>query len=360
MAFNPLEHPPRKKIRAGVLGATGAVGQRFVQLLQAHPWFELAALAASEQSAGKTYEQACRWILPGSMPQAAGAMPVLPIEPGLDCEIVFSALPSDVAGPTEEAFARAGYAVCSNAAAHRMDADAPLLIPEVNAGHTALIEAQRNRRGWSGLLVTNPNCSSTQLALALKPLDEAFGVRRMMVTTMQAISGAGYPGLAALDILENVIPYIGGEEDKLDTEPQKLLGRYEVGAIHMADFRSSAQCNRVAVREGHMECVSVEFEQRPTPEQAARVMGEYRGEQQAHDLPSTPERPLLLHTQKDRPQPRRDSEAQGGMVVHIGRLRPCPLFDLKFVVLGHNTLRGAAGGAIHNAELLVAQGWVGS
>jgi aspartate-semialdehyde dehydrogenase len=230
----------------------------------------------------------------------------------------------------------------------------------VNAGHTALIEGQRQGRGWNGLIVTNPNCSSTQLALALKPLDELFGVRRMMVTTLQAISGAGYPGLAALDILENVIPYIGGEEDKLEHEPQKLLGNFRDGRIQPSSFRISAQCNRVAVREGHTECVSVEFEQHPTVEQATLALAQFRGAGQAHNLPSTPEHPLMLHAEKDRPQPRRDSEAQGGMIVHVGRLRPCPLFDLKFVVLGHNTLRGAAGGAIHNAELLIAQGWVGS
>lgn len=346
------------KIPVGVLGATGMVGQRFVQLLADHPLFELTAVAASERSAGQRYGEACHWLLPTLLPEKAAALTVQPIEPGLDCRVVFSALPSSVAGPVEDEFAGTGYAVCSNAAPHRMAPDVPLIIPEVNADHTALIDHQRRQRGWKGLVVTSANCSTTQLALALKPLQMAFGLRKVLVVTMQAISGAGYPGVPSLDILGNVVPYIGGEEDKMEVESRKLLGHLRDGGIAAAEMVVSAHCNRVPVRDGHMECISVEYEAKPSVEEARVVLEAFRGADPAQRLPSTPEQPIVVRRENDRPQPVRDVDAGQGMSVVVGRLRPCSLLDQKFVLLGHNTVRGAAGGSIHNAELLVAQGWI--
>ena len=350
--------PAGNKIPVGILGATGAVGQRFVQLLADHPWFEVSALAASDQSAGKAYGLACHWLLTTPIPEKMRERIVQPAEPGLDCRLVFSALPSNVAGEVEKEFAQAGYAVCSNAAAHRMEADVPLLIPEVNPDHTALIEIQKHQRGWQGFIVTNPNCSSTQLAIVLRPLLDRFGLRKLAVVTMQAISGAGYPGLPALDILGNVIPLIEGEEAKLEQEPNKLLGRLEGERVNEATFITSAQCNRVAVREGHTECVSVEFERKPTIEQVIEALENFRATPAAANLPSTPAQAILVHREADRPQPALDLTRQAGMVTHVGRVRPDRLFDVRLVVLGHNTVRGAAGGAIHNAELLVSQGYL--
>ncbi len=346
------------RIPVGILGATGMVGQRFVQLLADHPWFEVTAVAASDRSAGQRYADACRWLLSTPMPDAVRDLVVQPCEPPLDCRLVFSALPADVAGPAEDRFAGAGYAVCSNAAAHRLDEDAPLLIPEVNADHTALIAAQRRRWGGPGFIVTSPNCSSTELALALKPLHQAFGLRRVFVVTMQALSGAGYPGVPALDILGNVIPFIGGEEDKVEREPRKLLGALQDGRVVPAPFAISAQCNRVPVQDGHTECVSVEFERPPDVGEVLAALAGFRGEPLVAGLPSSPARPILVRREPDRPQPLRDRDAGRGMAVSVGRVRPCPLFHVRFVILGHNTVRGAAGGAIHNAELLAAQGWV--
>ncbi len=346
------------KIPVGILGATGMVGQRFVQLLADHPRFEVTALAASDRSAGQRYADACRWLLPTPMPEAVRDLVVQPCAPPLDCRLIFSALPSDVAGPVEEGFAGAGYAVCSNAAAHRLDEDVPLLIPEVNADHTALIAAQRRRRGGPGFIVTSPNCSSTELALALKPLHQAFGLRRLFVVTMQAVSGAGYPGVPALDVLGNVIPFIGGEEDKVEREPRKLLGALQGDRIAPAPFAISAQCNRVPVHDGHTECVSVEFERKADVGEVIAALAGFRGAPLVAGLPSSPARPILVCGEPDRPQPIRDRDAGRGMAVSVGRVRPCPLFHVRFVILGHNTVRGAAGGAIHNAELLVAQGWI--
>ena len=346
------------KIPVGILGATGTVGQRFIQLLAEHPWFEVRALAASERSVGKVYADACHWLLPTPLPVAVRDLPVRPIEPGLDCRLVFSALPSKVAGPVEERFAQAGYAVCSNAAPHRLVADVPLLIPEVNADHTVLISVQRRQRGRKGLIVASANCSTTQLALALKPLQHAFGLHKLSVVSMQAISGAGYPGVPAPDILGNVVPFIGGEEDKVENESRKLLGTLQGQAVLDAPFIISAQCNRVPVRDGHTECVSVEFERRAGVDAVLAALREFRAPAGVADLPSTPARPIVVHSQPDRPQPLRDRDLGGGMSVSVGRVRPCPVFDYKFVVLGHNTLRGAAGGAIHNAELLAAGEWV--
>lgn len=348
------------RIKVGVLGATGAVGQRFVQLLEHHPWFEIAALVASEASAGQTYAEACTWRVSAAMPSSVQDMEVLPIDPGFEADIVFSALPGSVAGPTEEAFAAAGYRVCSNASAQRMEADVPLLIPEVNPQHLSLIPYQQQQRGWdTGYIVTNPNCSTIHLVLALKPLYDTFGLDRVMVTTMQALSGAGYPGVPSLDVVDNVIPYIGGEEDKLETEPRKLLGRFAGDRIEYARFAVSAQANRVAVLDGHLEAVSVELTREATVAEVVESLREFRGEPQQLDLPSAPREPIVVRDEPDRPQPRLDRMAQHGMASVVGRVRACPILDIRFVVLGHNTIRGAAGASILNAELLVAKGYLG-
>lgn len=349
------------RISTGVLGATGTVGQRFVQLLDEHPQFEVTAVAASDRSAGQRYAEACHWLLPTPMPESVGDLVVHSIdsiEPPLDCQLVFSALPSKVAGQTEERFARAGYAVCSNASSHRMDPDVPLLIPEVNPDHTRLIEVQRRRRGWNGFIAASANCSTTELALVLKPLHDAFGIRKLMAVTMQAISGAGYPGVPSLDVLGNVIPFIGGEEEKVELESRRLLGTLQGERVVDAPFVVSAQCNRVPVRDGHTECVSIEFERRPEVEQVIAALEEFRGPPEVAELPSSPAQPIVVRREEDRPQPIRDCDAGDGMAVVVGRVRPCSVLHVKFVLLGHNTLRGAAGGSIHNAELLAAQGWI--
>ena len=347
-----------RRVQVGVLGATGMVGQRFVQLLAGHPWFEVTALAASDASAGRSYADSCHWLLSTPMPQEAGDLIVQPVGQELDCTLVFSALPSAVAGPVEESLADSGVVVCTNASAHRMDADVPLLIPEVNAQHTALIETQRRRRGGQGFIVASANCSATQLAIALKPLHDGFGLRKVSVVTMQAISGAGYPGLPAADIMNNVVPFIAGEENKLENEPRKLLGELEDGAIVKAPFDVSAQCNRVPVRDGHTECVSVQLARTAHDDELIDALRGFEATDEVSELPSSPLHPILVSDAPNRPQPLRDRDAGQGMCITIGRVRPCSTLDFKFVVLGHNTVRGAAGGAIHNAELLVAQGWI--
>ena len=347
-----------KKLPVAILGATGLVGQRLVQLLAEHPWFEIRALAASDNSVGKKYADAAKWKLPHDIPEAARALIVQPCEPGMDAAIVFSALPSDVAGQIEEDFAARGYLVSSNASNHRMDADVPLVIPEVNPGHLDLVRVQRARRKSNGAIVCNGNCSTIQLTLALKPLADAFGLKRVMVTTMQALSGAGYPGVASLDILDNVIPFIGGEEPKLETEPLKILGTLENDRVSNADIRISAACNRVATWDGHLEAVSVEFVQKPDIDQLRRVMLQFKGEPQDLGLPNAPAHPIIVRDESDRPQPRLDRDAEGGMASVIGRLRECNVLDFKFLVLGHNTLRGAAGSTLLNAELLVAKKFI--
>jgi len=346
------------EISVGILGATGMVGQRFVQLLADHPWFKVTALAASDASAGRPYGETCQWVLPTAMPEAVRDVVVRPVHQAPDCSLVFSALPADAAGPVEENLADSGIAVCTNASAHRMDVDVPLLIPEVNSKHTALIEAQRRRRHGPGFIVASANCSATQLAVALKPLHDAFGLRQVSVVTMQAVSGAGYPGLPALDILGNVIPFIAGEEDKMEAEPRKLLGELDDGQIRPAPFPVSAQCNRVPVRDGHTECVSVRLERKASTEEVIAVLKAFSGPREVAELPSSPASPILVRKEDNRPQPARDRDTGAGMCVTVGRVRTCPVLDFKFVVLGHNTVRGAAGGSIHNAELLVAQGWV--
>ncbi len=370
---------PTSKIKVGVLGATGAVGQRFVQMLADHPWFEIAALTASDRSAGKRYGDAAKWLLRGGMPPGVADMVLLPSVPdaiGPEVRLLFSALPGESAREVEVELAAAGYGVCSNASAHRMDPDVPLLIPDVNPEHIELIPIQQARRGWSrpaasplpggergqggrpGFIVTNPNCTTTHLVCALKPLHDAFGLEAVSVVSMQAISGAGYPGVSAMDILDNVIPYIGGEEEKVELEPRKLLGTLAGETIRFADFTVSAQCNRVAVRNGHLEAVSVKLRRPASLEQVAEALTSYRGEPQRLGLPTAPDPAIILFREKDRPQPRLDRLAGKGMATCVGRLRPDPLFDYKFIVLGHNTIRGAAGGSILNAELLVAKGYV--
>ena len=347
------------KIPVSILGATGLVGQRLIQLLADHPWFEIAALGASERSAGKKYKDATAWHIPTEMPGLVRDVVLKPSDPStINTPIVFSALPTSVAGATEEAFARAGAIVMSNASSHRMDEDVPLLIPEINPDHIGLIETQRARRKWSGAILCKANCSTIHLVLALKPLADAFGLKRMIVTTMQAISGAGSRGVASMEILDNVIPYIGGEEQKTETEPLKILGRLSNGAIVPADFKVSSHCNRVATHDGHMETVSVELEKRASLEEVRRVLEEFSGEPQRLNLPSAPKHPIIVRDEPNRPQPRLDREAEHGMATVIGRLRPCNVFDYRFVLLGHNTIRGAAGGNILSAELLVANKFV--
>ena len=351
------------RIPVAVLGATGMVGQRFIELLQGHPWFELVALAASDKHEGRAYAEEARWRLSGSeMPTSAASLPVVSCTPEalpVDVKIAFSALTADVAGEIEAAFARAGIAVFSNAKNYRMQDDVPLLIPEVNPDHALALVQQRKKRGWSGCIITNANCSATPLVMALKPIQEAFGVRKVMVTTLQAISGAGYPGIPSYDILDNAIPYISGEEEKVESETRKMLGTWQEGrGFTDAPMVVSAQCNRVATREGHLECVSVELESNASPEEIILAWQNYGSEAQSLKLPSAPEQVLIYRNEPNRPQTLLDRDAGHGMSVTMGRLRPCPILSYKFVLLGHNTIRGAAGGSILNAELCVSKGLV--
>jgi len=354
-------HPaaPATRIPVAVLGATGAVGQNFIRLLHDHPWFQLAELAASERSAGKPYGEAVRWIGGVPMPEGVRGQPVLACDPGVvRSPIVFSALDAAVAGEVELAFAQAGRLVLSNAKHYRMDADVPLVIPEVNADHLRLLDVQRRNRGWSGGIVTNANCAAIMAVMPLAPLHAAFGIRRLFVATMQAVSGAGYPGVPSLDILGNVIPYINGEEEKIETEIQKMLGRVEATEVVHAPITISAHANRVAVENGHTVNLSIDFDSDVTPAAALEVLRGWRGDPSALGLPSSPAQALVVTDALDRPQPRRDVEAGHGMTVTVGRVRHDPLFAIKLVAMGHNTVRGAAGASILNAELLVATGRV--
>lgn len=332
------------------------VGQTFIRLLADHPWFSVTTVAASERSAGKTFADATKW-LEGEMPSAVRELIVQPCDPSVITEsVVFSALDSGPAQELEPAFARRGAIVLSNAKSYRMAPDVPLLIPEINASHITLIDTQRHQRGWTGAIVTNANCATIVLAMALAPLHAAFGARRLFVATMQAVSGAGYPGVSALDILGNVIPYIGDEEPKLESEGQKILGVLRDGAVVPAPFVISAHTNRVPVEHGHTVCMSVEFDTPVSPDEARDVLRNWRGDPAAHGLPSSPPAPLVVHTALDRPQPRRDVLRDGGMSVHVGRVRSDPQFHLRLVAMGHNVIRGAAGASIQNAELLAARG----
>lgn len=346
------------RIKTAILAATGAVGQRFVQLLAGHPWFEVVALTGSDRTVGQTYEEGCRWILPQPIPDYAKKMKIIPTKAGLDAALCFSALPADAAREIEPAFARAGHAIASNASAHRMWPDVPLLIPEVNPHHTALIKVQQKNRGWSGFITTNPNCTITGVTIALRPLLDAFGLKRLFIVSMQAISGAGYPGVASLDILDNVIPYIGGEENKVETEPQKMLGALDGETVRPADFKTSAHANRVPVSDGHVVCLSAEFGRRASAGETVAAMAEFKAPDIVQALPSAPRCVIEVRPEADRPQPRKDRSAGSGMTTVVGRVREDPLFDAKFVVLSHNTVRGAAGGSVLNAELMAAQGLI--
>ncbi|MBP7886166.1 MAG: aspartate-semialdehyde dehydrogenase [Candidatus Marinimicrobia bacterium] len=343
----------KSKIPVGILGATGSVGQKFIELLTEHPWFEIAALAASDRSAGKTYRDAAHWFMTKPLPDNVAKMIVKNCEPNLPCRIVFSGLDASVAGEIETDFAKAGYIVISNSRNHRYDPDVPILVPEVNSDHLAIIATQKYGRG---AIITNPNCAATGLVVALKPLLDQFGLSAVNVVTMQAISGAGYPGVASLDIVDNVIPFISGEEAKLEREPQKILGKYLDGHIEPAQFIISAACNRVAVVDGHTECISVKLERKPIAEEIIAAWREFQGEPQRLKLPSAPEKPLHYFEENNYPQPKLHRHLGNGMTVSLGRLRECPILDYKFVMLSHNTIRGAAGGAILNAELFIAKG----
>ena len=346
------------KTPVAVLGATGTVGQKFVRLLADHPWFELVAVAASSNSAGRSYRDAVRWREAGELPASVGQLPVRDCTPPLPGAVVFSALDAEVAGPIEQAFAQVGATVVTNTRTHRMEPDVPLLIPEVNPEHVALVDCQRETRGWSGAILANPNCSTAALALALAPLHRAFGIERLFVSTMQAVSGAGYPGVPSLDIVGNVIPYVGGEEEKIERESRKILGRFASGTVEPAAITLSVHSNRVAVVDGHLLTVSVGFRERVSPAAAASALREFRAPAPVAALPSSPNPPVEVDERTDRPQPRLDLNRGGGMAVTVGRIRACPILDLRLVVLGHNTVRGAAGQGVQIAELLLASGRV--
>jgi aspartate-semialdehyde dehydrogenase len=344
-----------KRIDVGILGATGMVGQQFIKQLTGHPWFRPVWLGASERSEGKTDAEAATWRLSSQMPEELRAMRVHACTPDGGPQLMFSALDASAADDIEPAFAKAGHIVISNARSYRMDPFVPLLIPEVNADHLALLPAQRRERGWRGAIITNPNCSTVVLSMALAPLRQ-FGLRSVMVTTLQAVSGAGYPGVPSLDIMGNVVPAISGEEEKMESETQKILGSLQAGGVSPHPVVVSAQTTRVAVIDGHTESVSVSLEARPSVEQVIEAMRSFRGRPQELSLPLAPPAPVVYVEAADRPQPRLDAERDGGMAVTVGRVRRCPVLDIKFIALGHNTIRGAAGAAVLNAELLQAEG----
>jgi len=344
---------PRRR-RVAVLGATGAVGQSFIRLLANHPWFELTEVAASERSAGRSYADATRWIGADAMPAAVRAMTVQPCDPScISAEIVFSALDSAAAQDAEPAFARAGKVVLTNAKNYRMDPDVPLVIAEVNPSHLSVLAAQRRNRGWSGAIVANGNCASIVAALPLAPIHERFGIANVFAVTMQAVSGAGYPGVPSLDILGNVIPFIKDEEPKIETEIQKFLGTVESDTIRSAPFGVSAHANRVAVENGHTVCLSIALQSRADARDVERAIADWRGADAAHELPSAPARPVLVADEPDAPQPRRHVDTGNGMTVVVGRVRADPILDVKLVAMGHNIVRGAAGASVLNAELMV-------
>lgn len=344
-----------KPIEVGILGGTGMVGQHFIRFLQGHPWFKLVWLGASDRSAGKKLKDATAWRLEGEMPASAAEIVVSDSKPGNAPKLVFSAMDASVATEIERAFAEAGHIVVSNSRNHRMEPDVPLLVPEINPGHLSLIAQQRKNRGWKGAIVTNPNCSTVVLTMALAPLVK-FGIESVMAATMQAVSGAGYPGVSSVDILGNVIPFIGGEEEKMQQETQKILGKVAEGKAAPLSTKVSAQCNRVAVADGHMVATSVKFSSKPSADEVRQAMQEFRGVPQERNLPSAPAQPVIYLPEQDRPQPRRDAPRENGMPVFVGRVRECPVLDIKFVACGHNTIRGAAGAAVLNAELMGTEG----
>ncbi len=345
------------KRRVGILGATGTVGQRLIHMLRNHPLFEVSALAASDRSEGKRYGDVCQWKLPFEMPEGVRNMPLFPCKPPLDCDVVIASLPSDIALEAEAAFAKAGYPVISNSSAYRMAEDVPLLVPEINPDHLDIIPVQQKNRGYEkGYMITNPNCTTIGLVIALAPLQQRFGLEAVMMTSLQAISGAGYPGVASMDIIDNVIPFISGEEEKVEIEPQKILGRVAGGVIESAPFLVSAQCNRVPVQDGHLESVRIKLAQPATMDEIREAWTGFTGVPQELQLPSAPVQPIVVRDERDRPQPRLDRDAGNGMATVIGRLGRDTILDYKFTLISHNTVRGAAGAAMLNAELLVARG----
>jgi aspartate-semialdehyde dehydrogenase len=354
--MSTAERSPQQRIEVGILGATGMVGQQFIRLLAGHPWFKPAWLAASGRSEGKTYGDAVSWRLDTPPPDDIRRMEVQACTPGKGPRLVFSALDASVATELEPAFAAAGHLVISNTRTARMDPAVPLVIPEVNPDHLGLIRRQRRERGWSGAIVTNPNCSTVVIALVLAPL-RVFGLRSVMVTTLQAVSGAGYPGVPSLDILGNVIPAISGEEEKIESETQKILGAYADDAVTAHSVVVSAQTTRVAVIDGHTASMSVALDSHPSPDEVRAALRSFSGKPQALGLPTAPSSPIDVSEAPDRPQPRLDALKGGGMTVTVGRVRPCPILGIKFVAMGHNTIRGAAGAALLNAELMLADGW---
>lgn len=348
---------PQKKIPVAILGATGMVGQKFVELLSNHPWFEITALAASERSQGKKYSEAMRWMMASTLNPKLANMTVQPCEPNLPCRIVFSGLDSEVAGDIEQKFAHAGYIVISNSHNHRMQQNVPLVIPEVNGQHLDLVKNQKFHNG--GMIVTNPNCSAIGITTAIKPLLDNWGIEKLHVVTLQAVSGAGYPGVASFDIIDNVIPFISGEEEKIAQESKKILGTFQEGKITPHNLHISATCNRVAVMDGHMACVSVKLTNQASSDEMISAWNNFTADPQQLKLPSAPENPIIYHTDEKHPQPKLHRNLHSGMAVSVGRLRTCDLFDWKFVILSHNTIRGAAGCAILNAELMVKKGLIG-
>jgi aspartate-semialdehyde dehydrogenase len=342
-------------IEVGILGATGMVGQHFIHFLQGHPWFDLTWLGASDRSAGKKYRDAATWHLGGVTPEKVAEMVVEESKPGNAPKLLFSAMDASVATDIERAFAQAGHIIVSNSRNHRMETDVPLLVPEINADHLQLIPAQRKRRGWKGQIVTNPNCSTVVLTMALGPLKQ-FGIKSVLATTLQAISGAGYPGVSSIDINANVVPYIGSEEEKMQQETQKILGDLREDHIDPLAALVSAHCNRVPVLDGHTVTVSVDLASKPTIAEVQYALESFRAVPQERELPSAPAHPVQYMTQQDRPQPRKDVERDRGMACFIGRLRPCSVMGYKFVALAHNTIRGAAGAAVLNAELMHSEG----
>ncbi len=347
-----------RKRKAAVLGATGAVGQRFISLLAGHPWFDLVGLAASDRSVGKRFGEAVHWLLPAPIPEGVAEMELLPTDTSLDAELCFSALPNDAAREHEAPLAAAGHHVFTNASAHRMDADVPILLAEVNFDHVHALERQRRDRKWSGSIVANGNCTATHLDLALAPLHRDFGIERAVVTTMQALSGAGYPGVASLDALDNVVPFIPGEEEKVVEEANKVLGSWDGSGFVPAGIVMSVHCDRVTVRDGHTETVSLSLRGRPSVDDVKASLRAFKGRPQALGLPTAPARPVIVRDEPDRPQPILDRDAEKGMATTVGRVRPDPVLGTKFVLLGHNTIRGAAGASVLNAELLVAEGCI--
>ncbi len=348
-----------QRIPVAVLAATGSVGQRFVQLLKGHPWFEVVAVTGSDRTIGQKYGTGCHWLLPEPMPEQVTDLEVLPTTPeAVQVPLVFSALPANIAREAEPLFAKSGIFVCSNASAFRREPDVPILLPEANAEQTAVLKSQQQNHGWSGAIVTNSNCTSTGVTVMLKVLLQAFGLNKVFAVSMQALSGAGYPGVPSMDIVDNVIPYVDNEEGKVESEPLKMLGTVQNGVIRPANFKISAHTNRVQVTDGHTVCLSIELGRRASIEEVTEALRSYQAPEVSRSLPSAPHPVVQVRSEPDRPQPRLDRMSGSGMTTVVGRLRPDPILDLKAVVLSHNTIRGAAGGSIYNAELLVEQGFI--